>query len=180
MYINPLITRNFKHETREKQSRPEANSMTVKGFSGMVLGSGFAFVDRPQPSILSLPDDILFAWCHAHPDVGPAFVAVVAPVLTNRNPDAGDTTFHPITKRLLDEFGEREDVLRGLVRNMHTFGWTGSRTRYFALYEPPLRGLENHSIGAVRRWSKKMLSHLCSEINAASDEDDEEQASWGN
>ena len=145
-----------------------------------VLGSGFAFADRLQPPILSLPDDILFAWCHAHPDIGPAFVAVVAPVLTNRNPDAGDTTFHPITKRLLDEFGEREDVLRGLVRNMHTFGWTGSRTRYYALYEPPLRGLENHSIGAVRRWSKQMLSQLSSEINAARDEDDEEQASWGN
>jgi hypothetical protein len=119
------------------------------------LGDSFAFGSRQEPPILSLPENILFAWCHAHPEVGPAFVAVVAPVLTHRNPDAGQSEFHPITKRLLDEFGDREDVFRALVRNMHTFGWTGSRTRYYALYEPPLRGLENHPVGAVRRWAKK-------------------------
>jgi hypothetical protein len=145
-----------------------------------ILGDSFAFGDRQQPPILSLPDDVLFAWCHAHPDVGPAFVAVVAPVLTHRNPDAGHAEFHPITKRLLDEFGDREDVFRALVRNMHTFGWTGSRTRYYALYEPPLRGLDNHPIGAVRRWARKMLSSFSHAIEQARDEDDEQQASWGN
>ncbi len=145
-----------------------------------VLGDSFAFGDRQQPPILFLPDDVLFAWCHAHPDVGPAFVAVVAPVLTHRNPDGGHAEFHPVTRQLLDEFGDREDVLRGLVRNMHTFGWTGSRTRYFALYESPLRGLENHPIGAVRRWAKKMLSGFARAIEEARDEDDEQQASWRN
>jgi hypothetical protein len=145
-----------------------------------VLRDDFAFGDRQQPSILCLPEDILFAWCHAHPEVGPAFVAFVAPPLTNRNPDAGDRAFHPIIKRLLDEFGDREDVLRGLVRNMHTYDWTGSRTTYYALYEQPLREFENHPIGAVRRWSKTMLSHINSEITAARDEDEEDQASWGN
>jgi hypothetical protein len=43
---------------------------------------------------------------------------------------------------------------------MRTFGWTGSRTTYYALYEAPLRSLENHPIGAVRRWAKTMLGHM--------------------
>jgi len=144
-----------------------------------VLGDNLSFRDRQEPSILCLPEDLLFAWCHAHTDVGPSFVAVVAPALTNRNPDVGDRAFHPIIKRLLDEFGDRDDVLRGLVRNLHTFGWTGSRTTYYALYEQPLRGLENHPIGAVRRWAKKMLSDLSRAIDAAHDEDEEQKANWG-
>lgn len=61
---------------------------------------------------------------------------------------------------------------------MHTFGWSECLTRYYALYERLLLGLD--SIGAVRRWSKQMLIHLSGEINAAPDEDDEQQASWGN
>ena len=38
------------------------------------LGDMFAF-DEKNPAILKVPEDILFAWCHAHPNVAPAFVA---------------------------------------------------------------------------------------------------------
>ena len=82
------------------------------------------------------------------------------------------------TKRLLDEFGQRDDVLRRLVANMHTFGWTGSRATYFALYEAPLRELMKHPIGAVRRWAKTMLDQVLAEIQKAKSEDDEQQAEW--
>jgi hypothetical protein len=103
------------------------------------LGDSFSFADEKKPPILSLPEDILLAWCHEYPEVAPAFVATVVPVLTTQKRDAVTHSFHPLVKRLLDEFGERDDVLRKLVQNMHTFGWTGSRTTYYALYEQPLR-----------------------------------------
>jgi hypothetical protein len=76
-----------------------------------VLGDSFTFYVK-KPSILQLPPDMLFAWCHAHPDSAPAFVASIVPVLTSRNPDDADRTLHPTMKRLLDEFGSRVDVLR--------------------------------------------------------------------
>jgi hypothetical protein len=81
-------------------------------------------------------------------------------------------------RRLLDEFGDREDVLRGVARNLNTYGWTGSRTSYYALYEQPLTELARHPIGRVRRWASKMLRQLGSEIEAARHEDEEEQARW--
>jgi hypothetical protein len=142
------------------------------------LGDSYSFGDIKQPAILHLSEDTLFAWCHAHPDVGPAFVAAIAPVLTTRKPDAVDRQFHPLVKRLLDEFGDREDVLRTLVRNMNTFGWTGSRSTYYALYEQPLRGLDHHPIGTVRRWAKKMLQAFRSAIEATRIEDEEREANW--
>jgi DNA-binding transcriptional regulator YiaG len=143
-----------------------------------LLGDSFTFADQKNPAILNVPEDILFAWCHANPEVGPAFLAEVLPVLTSQRPQEGGNALHPLVKRLLDEFGDRNDVLRKLVQNMHTFGWMGSRTTYYALYEAPLRSLENHPIGAVRRWAKTMLGHMEAEIKAAKTEDDEQHAQW--
>lgn len=140
-----------------------------------VLGDSFSFARRKQPAILHVPEDILFAWAHANPDSGPAFLARVLPVLTTRAKGAG---FHPLVKRLLDEFGEREDVHRSLVQNMHSFGWSGSLTTYYALYEEPLRSLFEHQIGAVRRWAQVTHAHMRKQVEAAKNEDDEEDAQW--
>jgi len=144
----------------------------------LALGDSHAFDNAKRPMILHLPLDMLFAWCHAHPDAGPAFVAGIVSVLSHRDRNADAPNIDPITHRLLDEFGDREDVLRALVSNMHTFGWSGSRANYYALYEKPLESLGNHPIGAVRRWSKKMLASMRNQFNAAQEEDDEQRAFW--
>jgi hypothetical protein len=142
------------------------------------LGDHYSFGDRKSPPILNLPEDVLFAWCHAQPEVGPAFIAGVAPVLASNDADAPNQEFHPIIRRLLEEFGDRDDVLKHIEQNMYSFGWTGSLTTYFRLYQAPLKSLENHPKGPVRRWAKKMLSSIELQISAARDDDDEQQAHW--
>jgi hypothetical protein len=142
-----------------------------------LLGDRLSFGEQ-NPAALRLPEDMLFAWAHAHPEVAPAFLAVVFPVLVNRNPELGNNAFHPMTKRLIDEFGARDDVLRAISRNMHTFGWSGSQEAYFAMYLEPFRGLANHPIGAVRRWAARTLTQLESAMAAARDEEDERHAAW--
>jgi hypothetical protein len=80
-----------------------------------VLGDALSF-GKQNPVTLRLPEGMLFAWAHAHREVAPAFLAIVFPVLVNRNPEHhGRSEFHPMTKRLLDEFGYREDVLRAIT-----------------------------------------------------------------
>jgi hypothetical protein len=143
-----------------------------------LLSDKFSFADTKNPAVLQVPEDVLFAWCHANPDVGPAFLAGIVPVLTTRDPKAAEHSLHPFMKRLLDEFGAQDDVRKRLVQNMYTFGWTGSRTTYFALYEQPLRGLESHPIGTVRRWAQTMHARMAAEIQAAKIEDDEQRAQW--
>jgi len=140
-----------------------------------VLGDSFSFADKKQPAILHVPEDILFAWAHANPDAGPAFLARVLPVLTTRTKGAD---FHPLMRRLLDEFGERDDVHRYLVQNMHSFGWTGSLTTYYALYEEPLRSLFEHPIGAARRCAQVTHTHLRKQVEAVRNDDDEQNAQW--
>jgi hypothetical protein len=143
-----------------------------------VLGDSFSFADEKKPAILHVPEDILFTWAHANPDAGPAFLARVLPVLTRQKTDATERAFHPLVMRLLNEFGDRDDVRRYLVQNMHTFGWSGSLTTYYARYEQPLRSLSEHPIGPVRRWAQVTLTQMRKQIDSAKMEDDEQEAQW--
>jgi DNA-binding transcriptional regulator YiaG len=114
---------------------------------------------KPSP-ILSVPEDTLFGWCYANPETGPAFLATAFPVLAERSEETGSEQFHPTIKRLLDEFGEQDEVLDGLESSIHTFTWLGSSMEYFARYREPLLSIENHDKKTVRRWAKKMLDGI--------------------
>ena len=131
-----------------------------------------------NPIILSLPEDTLFAWCHAHPDHAPAFVAGVVPVLASSELEASERSLHPVMIRLLDEFGEREGVLQALQGNMYTFSCWGSLASRFALYEEPLRALRDHPKPKVRRWATATLRGLAATIVNVHDEEEEWKARW--
>ena len=141
-----------------------------------VLGDQFSFERESCPPILSLSEDALFAWCHAHPDRAPAFVARILPLLTTRGADAPNLSLHPITARLLDEFGEREDVRLSVERNVYTFGWSGSRTTYFARYKEPFSKLLQHPKQGVRSWARNVLRNLDDSVQMARNEDEETEA----
>ena len=140
------------------------------------LGDQFSFKQEKNPAILSLPEDTLFAWCHAHPDRAPAFVAAIVPILTTYRSDASEQSLHPVVIRLFDEFGDRDDVLQAVSLNMKNFSWSGSETNYLTLYLEPLRTLHNHPKWQVRRWAKAMLRHLDTWIEHARNEDEEWEA----
>ena len=131
-----------------------------------------------NPTILSLPEDALFAWCHAHPDRAPAIAAGVVPVLAGSELEASERSLHPLMFRLLDEFGDREGVLQAVLDNMHNFTWSGSLASHFALYEEPLRALRDHPKPKVRRWARATLRGLAATIENLHDEEEERKARW--
>ena len=61
---------------------------------------------------------------------------------------------------------------------MYTFGWSGSRTTYFALYDEPLRLLETHPLVQVRRWASKSRNQLRRDIAETRTEEEERDANW--
>ena len=135
--------------------------------------------DRETDAVLlHLPEDTLFAWCHAHPDRAPAFVATVVPPLTTYRHDADERSLHPVLVRLLGEFGDRDDVLQGIAHRMHIFGWSGSRASYLALYEEPLRPLLDHPQAKVRHWVRTTLRGLHVSIERTRAQDEEWEAQW--
>ena len=155
-------------------SDPESSVAVWRVSSAVRLGP----LVRKSRRFLKLPEDTLFAWCHAHPDSAPAFVARVVPALTTYNHQTSDRSLHPVLVRLLDEFGDRDDVFDAMLVRMHTFGWSGSLTNYFVLYEKPLRTLLKHPKAKVRRWAKRTQRGLAKSIEAARNRDEEREVQW--
>ena len=131
-----------------------------------------------NPIILSLPEDALFAWCHAHPDRAPAFAAGIIPVLASSELEASERSLHPVMIRLLDEFGDRESVLQAVLDNIRTPSRPGSLASRFALYKEPLTTLRSHPKPKVRRWARATLRGLAAMIENVHDEEEERGARW--
>lgn len=141
-----------------------------------VLGSSLSVADEANPVILRLPEEALFAWCHAHPDTAPAFSAAVLPVLAPQSTETPQHGLHPVMARLLDLFGDRQPVLDALARNICSFGWRGSVVPYFARYEEPLQTLFDHHQVKVRIWARRMLDQVRLEMDRYRIEDEEFEA----
>lgn len=142
---------------------------------GMELTLGTPFRRDQEPPILSLPVETLFSWCRAHPDSAPAFAAGILPVLSE---SGGEQALHPVLCRLLDEFGDREDVLWRIEGNIGTFSWVGSLADYYRRYLEPLGALTGHRVQAVRRWARRMSREVQARIDHARDHDAELDAEW--
>ena len=126
----------------------------------------YALRDKPSygdggPPILSLPENLLFEWCRASPEFAPAFVAEAVPILRE---DPEQEGIHPAAKRLLDEFGERGDVLDGLESNIPGSVWHGSLADALVPYKEPLMSIRNHKKEPVRQWADETLEKIDSQI----------------
>ena len=141
-----------------------------------MLGDPYSFGNRSNPVIMNLPEDTLIAWCYAHPDRAPAFLATILPVLARPETSTEDRSLHPFMARLLDEFGEREGVQAAVESNIHTFGWTGSMATYYTPYKDPLSKLLRHPKPKVRRWARRLLRRLDGDIENARNEDEQREA----
>ena len=145
-----------------------AKAFTLK----LILGEGLSFHNRHQPVIMSLPEETLFAWCHANPDSAPVFAAGVFPFLTYYDVGNHDTGLHPVMGQLIDQFGYLDDFWRAIDGNIHTGGWSGSATTYYELYRRPLEALQRHEKPKVRTWARRLLRDLASSIQAARNDDE--------
>ena len=145
-----------------------------------LLSGGIRWGHREySPPILSLPEDTLFAWCHAYPERAPAFAAKIVPFLAAKDGDGTDLVVHPGVIRLVVEFGDREDMTQALSANMNTGGWTGPEEGFWSTYRKPVTQLLDHPDARVRRWAKKTLRGLKETIEDARVRDAEEEARWG-
>ena len=125
-----------------------------------ILGDSYVIGRDSNPIFLNLPENTIFAWCHAHPTCAPAFTAAVLPVLASKPDDSAVHALHPLLSRLLDDFGEQEDVRNAVESNMLRRGWFKSETTKYTPYEEPLSSLHKHHKQEVRTWAKTLSRDL--------------------
>ena len=148
--------------------------------------------------ILSLAENTLFGWCHANPEIGPAFAARALPVakklyetesyrvghvlgeaiekLRNGEEKITDDGIHPRTRRLLDEFGERDEVLEAIESNIRDF--CGTYRDRIVLFREPLRSIADHEKGPVREWVGKMMGEVDKRIEEIRMQDKDRGIDW--
>ena len=148
--------------------------------------------------ILSLAENTLFGWCHANPEIGPVFAAKALPVteklyetksyeighvlgeaiekLRDGEKKITDDGIHPRTRRLLDEFGERGDVLDALESNIRDF--CGMYRNRIILFREPLRSIAYHDKGPVRRRVGKMMREIDERTEEIRGQDKDRGIEW--
>lgn len=130
-----------------------------------VLGLSYNSRRNQDPAILDLPEDTLFAWCDANKNTAPAFVAECLPVLSLTGNHSDGFCLHSTTLRLINEFGELENVQRALETNIRRYSGVRSVAAYYARFLAPLNLLLDHPKLEVRRWAEEMCGQTKRLVN---------------
>ena len=130
------------------------------------------------PVITRLPAETLIAWCRANPCGAPAFAAATLPVFDTTGDGTAEPKLDPTLKRVIDEFGDCEGVLKAVGRNMSTFSWSRSEEAQLRLYRAPLRLLCKHKTPAVSRWAESQLLYFDEWIRKVRSQLEEQEAEF--
>ena len=134
------------------------------GLMALALGEQPAYDREAGPPILSLPEEVLLAWCDAYPEEAPAFAARCLPILSRKGGGGGGCRLHPAVERLIADFGDRRDVQKALERNLHNTGVVSSLAQHYEDHASALAELENHERPGVRRWARSLGKRLKRQI----------------
>jgi len=137
-----------------------------------ILGSTINSM-RVNPGILFFGKiDEIFNWCGEHLPISATRLAEMVPIFATVT-EAGKSSWHPIARRLIDQFGNDADVLSHLSSNIGTFGWTGSIVPYLRQQQDIMMEIKDHPFPLVAEWANKYLAHLTREIKNESQRDAE-------
>ncbi|MDP3468284.1 MAG: hypothetical protein Q8S11_08115 [Daejeonella sp.] len=137
-----------------------------------ILGSSIGRRRRGNGVIVTGDIDIMFQWADQNAPLAPKRLAQLIPVFGNKTED-GHPTWHPIAKRLIDNFGNYEDVLSELSANLGTFSWTGSVVPYYEMQIELMEQIKDHPIPLVSDWAIQKINYLLEDIKRETIRDQE-------
>ena len=94
-------------------------------------------------------------WCDAYRDEGPKRLMAMLPLYQE-----GGDRFSDFVMKLIDRYGDQEEVLSSLSSNMGSFSSMGSRVPYYENRLTCLSPLMEHPIEAIRVWASNKQREL--------------------
>ena len=82
-----------------------------------------------------------------------------------------------VSTYLIDNYGDNEEILVALSRNMSSFGWTWSVVPYYEKEIKALTEFQSHKSVNVREWADRRIRYLDDSIKAERIRD--EETAWG-
>ena len=128
---------------------------------------------RHDESLLNrVPIETLMNWCDKNPIAAPAFISSCINIFDGEGQDKTPTE---LATKILERFGNSQEVRSNLVINMGSRGWSGSLVPYL---EADLRGLHKlseHPNHNVNSWVRKQITYLKKQIEQENERDEEER-----
>ena len=94
-------------------------------------------------------------WCDEYRDEAPKRLMAMLPLYQGEG-----NRFSNFVMKLIDRYGDQEEVLSSLSSNMGPFSWMGSRVPYYENRLTCLSPLMEHPIEAVRVWASNKQREL--------------------
>jgi len=91
--------------------------------------------------------------------------------------EKGNVEWHPLARKILDDFGELEEVRNSLCSNLYCFASGGSRAPYYQRRIELLSQLSMHLCPKVQVWANALIKELEKERDEAARVADEWE--WG-
>ena len=107
--------------------------------------------------------DVLFDWCVANQPIAANRLIQLIPysiIVENKN------IWHPLTMRLINDFGNDTQILNELSARIHSFSSIDSRVPYYEVRRDLTNQLTEHSVLAVRKWAQNEVDGLERSIKA--------------
>lgn len=136
-----------------------------------ILGSHIGGIGLKEGLICYGNIDEIFSWCEKNKPLAPTRLAELVPIFAGKNDDFSN--WHPLTLRLINEFGDIEDVLSSLGANMGSFSWTGTIVPLLEGRMHILNLISNHRIKIVSYWAKREITYLEKAIKYEKNRDEE-------
>lgn len=136
-----------------------------------ILGSHIGGVGLNVGILFTGDVDEIFKWCENNKPLAPARLAELVPIFSGNNDEY--EFWHPISLRLLDEFGDIEEVLSNLGANMGSFSWIGSIVPLLEGRKTLFSKLINHKYKSVSDWANRNIISLEKQIEFEKNQDEE-------
>lgn len=124
-----------------------------------IIGSGIGLGRGP---LFNYSDEVLLQWCEDNHPLAARRLISMAPVYEIA--DDGKSRFSAIILKILERFGDDQEVLRGLGNNMGSFTWTGPIVAYYEQEKQALEHLIQHTKSCVSEWAIQQIEYINSEI----------------
>jgi len=138
-----------------------------------ILGPGFE-KEVSEALIAEIPQEELLKWCKENLPYGPTAIAHLTPVFSG---EKDKISWHPLARKLIDEFGNIEELRHTLSSNLWSFSSVGSRAPYYQKRIDLLGELLSHPIKEVREWADSNIKYFEKEREDAIRE--AEEWDWG-
>jgi len=134
-----------------------------------LLGVGYD-KEEGECVLTEVPEEVLIAWCAKNKPKGPKIVSNIIPIFGQGE---SSEEWHPLTKKMIDNFGSIEEVRRALTSNLVSFVSSGSRVPYYRRRLGLVEKLLCHKSKEVRLWAEQVRKGLEHDINESSIRDEE-------